>query len=412
MQQDFQPTFENAIGFFIPEHQQRIDHLFQRAISDGLSYDEEVQLVRADGVLIWVRVKGIPEFENGTCIKVTGIIQDIDRSKKILLELASKKAMLQSFIRYAPVSIAMFDSQLHYLSLSQNWEKEFVTSSADLIGKSLFTASGEVPYSRKKIYLQALHGIPYKEENFTVQLPFQNEPQHYILEVTPWYLSEQEVGGIIISANNITETVKFNQKLKDAKKSADLANRAKSEFLANMSHEIRTPLNGVIGFSDLLMKTPLNETQLQYLNFINESGESLLSIINDILDFSKIESGKLELLIDQFNVYELVSQVVNVILYQSQRKDIELLLNIEQGLPPMLWMDEARIRQVLVNLLGNAVKFTEQGEIELKVSKLKIEAKEITLRFAVRDTGIGIPPEKQQRIFDAFTQEDSSVSKK
>lgn len=410
--QDYQPDLENAIGFFIPEHQKRIDYLFNRAITEGLSYDEEFQIIDADGTLVWVRVKGIPEFEKGKCVKVSGIIQDIDHAKKILLELASKEAMLQSFIRDAPVSIAMLDNQLNFLSISQSWKKEFFTSTENFIGQNFLETAGGVPYSRKKIYLQALLGISYKEENWTIQLAHQSEPNHYILEVTPWYLSEKEVGGIIISANNITETVKFNQKLQDAKTSADIANKAKSEFLANMSHEIRTPLNGVIGFSDLLLKTPLNETQLQYLNFINESGESLLSIINDILDFSKIESGKLELLIDPCNVYELVSQVINVILYQSQIKNIELLLNIEQGLPPILLMDEARIRQVLINLLGNAVKFTEAGEIELKVSKLSIDEQEIKLRFSVRDTGIGIPLEKQQRIFDAFTQEDSSVSKK
>lgn len=168
----------------------------------------------------------------------------------------------------------------------------------------------------------------------------------------------------------------------------------------------------MIGFSDLLLKTPLNDTQVQYLNYINESGNSLLNIINDILDFSKIESGKLELFIDKYNIYDLANQVVNVILYQAQRKDLELLLNIEQGLPRTLWLDESRIKQVLINLLGNAVKFTGQGEIELKIEKLKSDDKMITIRFAVRDTGIGIPLEKQQRIFDAFTQEDSSVSKK
>ncbi|WHF50300.1 response regulator [Chryseobacterium gotjawalense] len=412
VQPDFVPTLDNAVEFYTGENNKKLNFLLQEAIQKGISYDDELQLLRTDGVLIWVRVKGVPEFDNGVCTKVFGIIQDIDASKKTFLELAEKEAMLQSFIKYTPASVAMFDRKLNYLAVSKSWEKEFYMDDLEIIGKHIYTISPHIPEERSKIYLDALIGKTYKNENLQIKLAGHDEPQNYDIEVSPWYLSEDNIGGIVVSAKNITDYIKVNKNLKKAKKMADIASRAKSEFLSNMSHEIRTPLNGVIGFSDLLLKTPLNQMQTQYLNYINESGESLLNIINDILDFSKIESGKMELLEDKSNIYNMVSQVMNVILYQSQRKDIELLLNIEQGLPKTLWLDESRIKQVLINLLGNAVKFTDSGEIELKVEKLKIGNENITLRFAVRDTGIGIPSEKQYRIFDAFTQEDSSVSKK
>ena len=410
--QDFVPTFETAVGFYEERFENRIRVLFARAIEKGLSYDEEFQLKRRDGSVIWVRVKGIPEFEGDTCVRMFGIIQDIDEVKKNFIELDSKKAMLKSFVENVPAAVAMFDHDLNHAYVSKRWKEEFNVPEKDLIGKNLYSIYPEVPEERRKIYTEALEGIPYKNEDQEFLVNGIDEPQHYNWEVIPWNISKEKMGGIIIFTQNITNSVKVNKQLKKAKKKADLASKAKSEFLANMSHEIRTPLNGVIGFSDLLLRSPLNDVQTQYLNYINESGNSLLNIINDILDFSKIESGKLELYVDKYNIYDLASQVVNVVLYQAQRKDIELLLNIEQGLPKTIWIDESRIKQVLINLLGNAVKFTEQGEIELKIQKLQSKDHKIKLRFSVRDTGIGIPEDKQQRIFDAFTQEDSSVSKK
>ncbi len=408
----FVPDFDTSVGFYEEESEKKIHFLLNRAIEEGISYDEELQLKRADGTVIWVRVKGIPEFEGEDCVRVFGIIQDIDEAKKTYLELERKEAMLQSFINNVPASVAMFDKNLNHVSVSKRWKGEFHQDMQEIIGKNLFDIYPNVSEERKQIYKDALQGIPYKNENQIFEIVGFDEPQHFNWEVIPWKMIDGEIGGVIIFTQNITNSVKINEELKKAKQLADLASKAKSEFLANMSHEIRTPLNGVIGFSDLLLKTPLNDLQVQYLNYINESGNSLLNIINDILDFSKIESGKLELFIDKYNIYDLANQVVNVVLYQAQRKDLELLLNIEQGLPRTLWLDESRIKQVLINLLGNAVKFTGQGEIELKIEKLKNDEKKVTLRFSVRDTGIGIPVEKQQRIFDAFTQEDSSVSKK
>ncbi|RZK06551.1 MAG: response regulator, partial [Flavobacterium sp.] len=411
MDRHYNPTIEEAMSFYTNQNDKRIRKLFDNAVNKGIPFDEELQINRNDGAVIWVRVKGIPEFENGECVRVFGIIQDIDEFKKTYLELAKKEAMLQSFVSDVPNALAMFDTNLNYLAVSKVWKDEFLLNDVELIGNHLFEISPESTQLRKDIYYEAIKGRTHIDENFVLKLP-EKEAENYHLLVTPWHLSDGVIGGIIVSAQNITHAVKTNKELQNAKVAADIANRAKSEFLANMSHEIRTPLNGVIGFSDLLLKTPLNEMQTQYLNYINESGESLLSILNDILDFSKIESGKMEFLIEKSNIYELVGQVMNVILYQSQRKGIELLLNIEPGLPKFVWFDQSRIKQVLVNLLGNAVKFTEEGEIELKVTKVKTDDTHITLRFAVRDTGIGIPYDKQQRIFDAFTQEDSSVSKK
>ncbi|KAA5533952.1 response regulator [Paenimyroides baculatum] len=410
--EQYTPDLDSAIAFYEEKSKPRIEQLFLRAVEKGLPYDEELRLRRHDGSLIWVRVKGIPEFEDGVCVRVFGIIQDIDQSKNTYLELEKKEAMLRYFVNYVPAAVAMLDNNLNYISVSKRWLQEFHDNCSDIIGQNLYEVNPNIPDERRAIYTKALQGQAYKNENQKFEIPGESTPQHFNWEVIPWHLSNGTVGGVVISTQNITNSVKINQELKEAKTLADLASKAKSEFLANMSHEIRTPLNGVIGFSDLLLKTPLTDMQVQYLNYISDSGNSLLSIINDILDFSKIESGKLELFIDRYNVYDLANHVVNIILYQAQSKGLELLLNIEQGLPNTVWIDEARIKQVLINLLGNAVKFTEVGEIEFAVSRLKQNDEKITLRFSVRDTGIGIPKERQKRIFDAFTQEDSSVSKK
>ena len=377
--------------------------------------DTDEMHIRPNGEQLWVHVLKTPLLDAaGKVIGIQGIFWDVTERRRMEAALAHERDLLRALMDNVPDAIYFKDLQSRFLSCSRAVAaKVGVEDPALLLGKTDFDFFA--PDHAKAAFEDEQHiirtgqpvvGITEKETLpdgrvswvLTSKMPFRNE--------------KGEIIGTFGVSKDITVLIKAERDLAKARDEALVFARAKAEFLANMSHEIRTPMNAVIGMCGLLLETKLTGEQREFAETVRRSAEALMSIINDILDFSKGEAGRMRIENLDFDLREVVEGTVELLAESAQAKGLELLCWIQEDMPRYLRGDAGRLRQILMNLIGNAIKFTERGEVLAKVTPASETPERILLRFEVVDTGIGIGAEGQARIFEAFSQADTSMTRR
>ncbi len=414
----FTPNVKDEINFYIPEHRETITNAIEAAIASGKGWDLELQIWNEkDQKPIWVRAVGEVEFEEGNPVRFYGTFQDIDKVKTD--EIALKKSQTKLNLALETAGIGNWN----YFPLEGKvlWDKNCY----DLFGKN-FTSKVKsfedwvnciIPTDQAKVRDQIYECLKKKEKKvetiFRIRHPDKGIRNIRCRSIV-LYDNENLVQEVVGLNWDITEEIQFQETLMKARQDALDATQAKSSFLASMSHEIRTPMNGMMGMLELLEDTPLNEEQRDLIETIQLSGDQLLHVVNDILDFSKIEAGKMNFEYRPFDPRKVIKGVLAIFHAQVERKGIALESNISEDIPDYLYGDETRLKQVLTNLISNAIKFTDEGGVTLsliKDNRLSSE-KHGTFMFQIKDTGLGIPLEKQGRLFESFRQVDETTTRK
>ena len=364
----------------------------------------------------------------GTVIGIQGIFSDVTEKERAEIELQQTKARLQAVLDAATqMSVIATDVNGLIDVFNTGAERMLGYTAEEIVGKqtpAIFYLPGELQARGEEMSRELGHPI----QGIDVLLEYARLGSH---DEREWTLIRKDQSQVLVSlvrtarrdrngqvvgflgiATDITARKKAEEALRKAKEAAEAANRAKSDFLANMSHEIRTPLNAVIGMTELVRDTELTTTQREYLEMVQESGESLLAVINDILDFSKIEAGKLSLEEVPFNLREVLGDTMKSLALRAHRKQLELACHVAPDVPFAVEGDPHRLRQIVINLVGNAIKFTEVGEVVLDVALQPQADDSLMLHFCVQDTGIGIPEDKLDTIFEAFEQVDTSTTRR
>ncbi len=382
----------------------------QLAHEGGGTFEMERAWPRPDGSLAWIQFRGslLPDGLGGGEIvlqldDVSARRVDEDRVRGAFMELTS-------IIDHVPAMLGYWDADLVNRFANPAYAAWFGGTPESIRGHGLRELLGERRWASVQKLVQAMYRMePQTHEGRGLEVD--GQPSYLFATYLPNAV-DGVFQGFSVIVSDITPVKLVQEALADAKEQAEQASRQKSAFVANMSHEIRTPLNAILGAAWLMERHDLAPEQHKYLELIRTAGQSLLGLLNDVLDFSKIEAGKLEMVAAPFELESLTGTLASMMAATAGKKDLELVLRIEPDVPRQLVGDVMRLQQVLVNLVGNAIKFTAAGEVELAVERGQPLADPPMLRFTVRDTGIGMTPEQQEHVFAPFAQADASISRR
>ena len=381
-----------------------------KEIANGHAWRGEVCNRRKDGSVYWVDSTIVPYVgSDGRVEKYVSIRFDITAQKQSEADLIALEERQRMFVEHTPAAVAMLDRDMRYLVASRGWYDEYGLAHESVIGKSHYEVFPTIPERWKELHRRAIAGESLSADRDRFERD-DGTITWVRWQIHPWRRQDGSIGGIIMFTEVINEQIEHERALMAARRQAEAASRSKSDFLANMSHEIRTPMTAILGFTELLGDDHHELTREQrdvYIDTIRRNGQHLLSLINDILDVSKIEAGRMTVEHVEVRPVELVRDVMALMSVKAEAKGLRLHAESTGDVPAGVASDPMRLRQILVNLVGNAIKFTEHGEVRIVVGT---DADH--LFFEIRDTGIGIAETQQAGLFQAFTQADSSTTRK